>query len=52
MCPRINKEYRKYLMNDIKDVSDFPFSDDVAEDLCEKFEKVSIIEHIHINIVN
>lgn len=29
-------------MNDLKDTSDLPFSENENEDLCEKFEKVCI----------
>lgn len=40
LCTKFNNEYRKFLMNDLKETSDFPFSDNDADDLCEKFEKV------------
>lgn len=54
LCPRINNEYRKYVMEDFKDISDLPYSNNEAEDLCAKFEMV--VKHkkngVHENNIN
>lgn len=39
LCDKINQEYRKYLMNELHAVSDMPFSEDDAENLCAHFVK-------------
>lgn len=39
-CTKMNKEYRKFVMNDLRKTSDFPWSDDESENICKKFEKV------------
>lgn len=36
----VNGEYRKYLMPELKDQSNLPYSDDKNIDLCAMFEKV------------
>lgn len=33
----LSREYRNYLMKQLKDFSDFPYSDDESEDLYPKF---------------
>lgn len=38
LCTRINDEYRKYLMKELKTTSDLPNSD--ADNICPLFEKV------------
>lgn len=40
-CEFINKFYRKYLMESLKEpVSDFPYTSNEAENVCNFFEKV------------
>lgn len=48
LCTKLNIEYRKFVMNDLKDKSDLPFSDNDDEDMCEKFEKVRVTQNVYI----
>lgn len=42
-CEFLNKVYRKYIMNDMKEpVSDFPHTDDETVSLCGLMEKVCV----------
>lgn len=45
MCPKVEKEYRMYLMKDLHDISDLPYSTDDSANLCEMFEKDVCIVH-------
>lgn len=40
LCDKVNELYRKYLMEDMHKVSDFPYTEDAKEPLCDKFVKV------------
>lgn len=42
MCTSLNKDYRKFLMDDLKGVSNLPYSEDPLEDLCPQFYNVCI----------
>lgn len=41
-CDSYNTEYRKYVMNDIHNYSNFPYSEDDTVDLCTLFPPVNI----------
>lgn len=34
MCEIINNEYRKYMMKDMREISNFPYTDDPSVDIC------------------
>lgn len=42
ICESLNKDYRKFLMNDLKEFSNLPFSDDMREDICPQFVNVRL----------
>lgn len=45
-CAFINKSYRKYFMNSLKEpVSNFPHTDDPNEDLCKGFQSDHDVNH-------
>lgn len=37
LCDKVRSEYRKYIMKDLKTVSDLPYSENSNEDLCPMF---------------
>lgn len=39
ICKTINQEYRKYMMKEMSNASNFPSTDDADQDLCAMFEK-------------
>lgn len=42
ICQSLNNDYRKFLMEDLHMFSNLPYSDDETEDLCQKFQNVSV----------
>lgn len=46
-CDSYNQEYRKYVMNDIHNYSNFPYSSDDSVDLCTLFLPVNTLNNIN-----
>lgn len=40
VCDMINVEYRKYIMNDLRDTTNLPYTSDKNANLCKMFELV------------
>lgn len=42
LCTRINNEYRRYMMKDVRNYSDLPYSEDPKVSLCDLIDKVRV----------